>query len=140
MEKDCLSRLVAYNGSLQIAHWMADTVTNEHKALGDLYESMVDLVDDFAEVYMGKYPVVSFPKEAVIEDITEGPASEGLEIVKDAQAKFKVGEDDDLLNILADMSSALNKAKYLLKEYEPVEDKEESSEVRKSAESKLRNL
>lgn len=140
MEKDCLSRLVAYNGSLQIAHWKADTVTNEHKALGDLYDSMVELVDDFAEVYMGKYGVVSFPKDAMIEDITEEPASEGLEIVKDAQGKFKVGEDDDLLNILADMSSALNKAKYLLKENEPSEDKEESPEVRKSAESKLRSL
>ena len=51
---DTIARLVAYNGSLQIAHWRADTITNEHKALGDLYDTMVEKTDDFAEVFMGK--------------------------------------------------------------------------------------
>lgn len=124
---ECIARLVAYNGSLQIAHWMADTVTNEHKALGELYDSMVDLVDSFAEVYMGKSGVITFPKDGMITDIREAPCAEGLELVADLQGYFKAGADDDLLNILADMQSALNKAKYLLKESaKPVGESEET--------------
>lgn len=122
---ECIAKLVAYNGSLQMAHWLADTVTNEHKALGDLYESMVGLVDDFAEVYMGSYGMVTFPKDAVICDITEAPASEGIELVEELKTYFKAGADDDLINILADMSSALHKAMYLLKEKKEVEVEEE---------------
>jgi len=113
---ECIAHLVAYNGSLQIAHWMANTVTNEHKALGELYDSMVGLVDTFAETYMGKYGVITFPRDGMIEDIHQAPITKGLEIVEYLQKEFSIGKDDDLLNIIADMSTALNKAKYLLKE------------------------
>lgn len=123
---DCIARLVAYNGSLQIAHWLADTVTNEHKALGELYESMVDFTDEFAEVYMGKYGVPTFPKDAKIEDITKDTVGKGLELVEMLQGHFVTGEDDDLLNILADMSAKLNKTAYLLKV--KVETKKEEKE------------
>jgi len=125
---ECISYLVAYNGSLQIAHWLADTVTNEHKALGDLYESMTGLVDTFAETYMGKYGMVTFPDDCEISDITDAPCSEGLDLVKDLQDNFKAGEDDDLLNILADMSTALHKAKYLLKEKGSTKPEEEEAD------------
>lgn len=113
---ECLPKLVAYNGSLQIAHWKANTITNEHKALGELYDTMVGLVDDFAEVYIGKYNSIDFPPDAKIEDITKKPCAKGLELIKEVQGYLTSGKDDDLLNIVADMSAALNKAKYLLKE------------------------
>lgn len=113
---ECISYLVAYNGSLHIAHWLADTKLNTHKALGDLYESMVDLTDEFAEVYMGKYGLIEFPKDCCIEDITEEPATEGIELVSKIEGELNPKEDSDLLNITADMMIALNKAKYLLKE------------------------
>jgi hypothetical protein len=115
-QEECIPQLVAYNGSLQIAHWRANTVTNEHKTLGDLYEQMVGFADEFAEVYMGKYGVVGFPSDAVIRDLGKKPITEGLNIVNSAQKYFDAGKDDDLLNILADIKIALNKAKYLLKE------------------------
>lgn len=112
---ECIPLLVAYNGSLQIAHWRANTINNEHKALGDLYETMTDLTDEFAEVYMGKYGVIEFPSKAIIRDIEKSPIAEGLKIIKEAESYFNKN-DDDLLNIIADMKIALNKAKYLLKE------------------------
>lgn len=110
---ECICSLVAYNASLLLAHWRADTVTNEHKALGDLYEKMSDLVDDFAEVTMGKYGLVDTCSGKITT--LKNPAAEGLEIVEEAQGEFTVGQDDDVLNILADMSAALNKTAYLLK-------------------------
>lgn len=102
-----IGQLVAYNGSLQLAHWAADTITNEHKAIGDLYEEMVDFVDTFAEVYMGKNGVIT-PCEQTITKL-ENPCADGLALVKELTSRFTVGEDDDLLNILADMQGALNK-------------------------------
>lgn len=138
MEKvnGCLAELVAYNGSLQIAHWLADTATNEHKALGELYEAMIDLTDNFAEVYMGKHGVISFPDDTEIEDITDAPVAAGLQEVERLQGYFEAGKDDDLLNILADMQSALNKAKYLLKETsKPIEKSEEPEEKEEKEEA-----
>lgn len=127
---ESISQLVAYNGSLHIAHWKANTITNQHKALGDLYESMVSLVDEFSEIYMGKYGVPSFPAFAIISDITANPVEAGLELVERLRTLFPAGQDDDLLNILADMSIALNKCNYLLKEVpsETVEANEPVSE------------
>jgi hypothetical protein len=110
----CIPKLVAYNGSLQIAHWMADTKSNEHKTLGDLYDSMIELTDKFSEVYMGKFGVITFPDDCNVEDITKAPIAVGLDIVSEGQKEYK--KEEDLMNILADMESALNKAKYLLKE------------------------
>jgi hypothetical protein len=113
---ECLVRLLAYVSSVHVAHWLADTVTNEHKVLGDLYDGMTGMTDDFAEVYMGKYGMVQFPDDAEIEDVRNAPCSKGLELVQRLQSEFKAGPDDDLLNILADMSTLLNKSRYLLKE------------------------
>lgn len=133
-------KLVAYNGALQIAHWEADTVTNEHKALGDLYETMTEKTDDLAEVCMGKHGVIS----CVPQEITElsNPVKAGKAITKQLQQSFTAGEDDDLLNIVADMDAALNKAAYLLKatsslvddSMEGEESPEESPEEEESTE------
>ena len=109
--------LVAYNGSLQLAHWCADTKSNEHRTLGELYEKMVELVDDYAEVCMGKHGLIS--KDAIGTDccltVLTNPPEDGMELVVKLRGSLTAGEDDDLLNILADMSAALNRAKYLLK-------------------------
>lgn len=114
--QECIPELLAYISSLHIAHWRADTSTTQHGILGDLYESMTDMVDEFAEVYMGKYgKMIEFPKSAVVEDVNK-PVSRGLEIVERLKSAFSSPKDDDLINILADMEIALNKSKYLLKE------------------------
>lgn len=116
IEESCdelIAELVSYNASLQIAHWMADTITNEHRTLGELYDSMVGLTDKFVEMYMGKYGVIEF-KKSELEKLDK-PASIGCEVVDELCAQF--GEDDEeLLNVLYDMHATLYKAKYLLKE------------------------
>ena len=110
---ECLCKLVAYNASLLVKHWQADTVTNAHKALGSLYETMTELTDDLAEVCMGKYGVIDECSGSLTS--LKDPPAEGLEIVEELQNEFSAGADDDVLNILADMSAALNKTAYLLK-------------------------
>jgi len=126
--KDAIGELNAYTASLRIAHWKANTVTNEHKALGDLYDSISDLVDSFAETYMGHYgsEKIIIPAKPII-DVSGSPVRRGCEIVDYIRSELKMGEEDDLLNIVADMQGALNKARYLLKEpvakeYKPKEE------------------
>jgi len=110
---ELICKLVAYNGSLQLAHWTADTVTNEHKALGDLYETMSELTDEFAQTYMGKNGVIEICDAEVCK--MENPVQDGLELTKELTTNLTEGDDDDLLNIVADMNIALNTARYLLK-------------------------
>lgn len=115
--QECVPRLLAYIDSLHIAHWRADTTTTEHTILGNLYEGLTDMVDEFTEVYMGKYgKLIEFPSDAKIEDVSKKPVSKGLELINKIKPLFKAGKDDDLINILADMEIELNKSKYLLKE------------------------
>lgn len=123
---ECLHDLVMYNAALQIAHWQADTITNEHKVLGDLYETMTGFTDTLAEIYMGKDQVIKFISDMVLEDVSIAPCAKGLEIIDELRQYCVQGEDDDMLNTIADMSAALNKAKYLLKEKHAVlKDSEE---------------
>lgn len=118
MNSECsktIGCLVAYNGSLQIAHWAADTKSNEHRTLGELYDKMIELTDDYVEVCMGKYGVMGdIGQDCCLSTLTN-PTEEGLKLVEKLREYLTPKKDDDLLNIVADMSAALNKAKYLLK-------------------------
>lgn len=117
--KHILVELIGYHASVWMSHWAAPTQTNEHKALGDLYESIGDLLDDLAELTMGKLRSLEIPEKY---QLTVGSTSDnytplidrGLELVKQYRALCRQGEDDDVLNLLADMSHALNKASYML--------------------------
>ena len=129
--------LVAYNGALNIAHWRADTKSNEHNAIGALYDEMVELTDKLAEIYMGKYGVIdSVSCELPVLDNV--PAC-GLTIVEGLQSQFDETEDSDILNVLADMSAILNKTAYLLKTEpedsgEPVAEQESESTEKETEE------
>lgn len=110
------ARLACLPANLQLAHWAADTVTNAHKALGELYSSISELVDDFAEAYAGKtgsLPTRNQECEVCLVATDEELFDTGMSVIE--ECREKVGGDDDLLNILADMEGAYSKARYLLK-------------------------
>lgn len=116
--------LVQFNTNLQIAHWQAPTKTNEHSALGELYEKMLSLTDEFVETYFGtvgnrELSVDNEEGESEIE-IVQGiePAllvQGGLSVIDELKKDLPEGSDD-LANILADMRGALNKTAYKLQD------------------------
>lgn len=108
--------LVSFNASLHVAHWSADTVTNEHKALGDLYDAMDGLTDSFAETAISRIGTRAFPNMSC-DIVRPYPQliEEALEVVKDLFVQCQKDNAQDLLNITADMQAALNKAKYFLR-------------------------
>jgi DNA-binding ferritin-like protein len=118
MNSKHILNFVAFNANLQIAHWQADTKLNTHKALGDLYDEMIDLTDKLAEVNAGKIGNTDF--DGAEMNLTPGVAikellAEGMSNVAAARAELTTGIDDDLMNILADMSTAINRALYFIK-------------------------
>lgn len=113
-----LLQLVAFQTNLLLAHWQADTINNTHKALGDLYETVSAKVDELAEVSMGKDNDREFPEETFQLAPNLGLPELfyfGLGAVASFRATCTPGEDDDLLNIVADISAAINHARYFLR-------------------------
>ena len=118
MKHEHITSLMAFNANLQLAHWQADTRTSDHVTLGNLYEQMTDLTDQLAEVMMGRDGDRVFDETSLL--LHPGAKhldllNEGMNLVREIRQELKPGEQDDLLNIVADISSAINRARYLLK-------------------------
>lgn len=99
-------------------HWQTKSLA-QHEALGDAFEDLEDLVDEFVEVAMGKYGRPSTKNQKLemfdLEDIDIMEWTTGVvdylisfdDILDDV-------EDTDLLNIRDEMMAVFNKVKYLL--------------------------
>lgn len=103
---------------LRIFHWQTASYS-QHKAFGKAYDSLGDLVDQFVEVYMGKY---GRSRAKIAYNITLDNLGDDYLAIIDSY----VGElvelnnhlnsetDSDLLNIRDEMLAELNRLKYLL--------------------------
>jgi hypothetical protein len=88
----------------------------QHVALGDFYDAVVDLADNFAEVSQGTYgllPDIPYkpPVKGAIDDVLE----ELLECVEDCRGKFDKPCDGPLLNILDEIGALFAKTLYKLR-------------------------
>ena len=117
MKHAFITDLMAFNANLQLAHWQADTRTNVHKTLGDLYGTMQELTDTFAEVVLGIDRNVTFEKATILltPNVTLGELiSTGRGLVGAIYKEIPLNQPD-VQNIVADMLAAINRAAYLLK-------------------------
>lgn len=110
------STLLGFVVQIHVLHWLT-TSFSQHKALGELYDGIHDLTDNFMEVYMGKYgrnigneaaSIISYNTSDAIEKIKEFETfllslSESLDEM-----------DTDLLNIRDEMLALVHKTQYLL--------------------------
>lgn len=86
----------------------------QHVALGDFYEGLNDLVDKYAEVYMGlesrvtSWPTITVPTEAPVELLTDY-----LDLIKDEFTEDR--ESQALLNILAEIEELTARTLYKLR-------------------------
>ena len=109
-------QLVQMEQQMRIFHWQTKSHAR-HKAFGKVYSNLGDLIDTFAEAWMGKNGRVriSGPIEIQnlggdVEQIVDGYIETlvGMTDVLDPQ------RDTDLLNIRDEILSEFNKLKYLL--------------------------
>lgn len=86
----------------------------QHVALGDFYDGLSDLIDQYAEVYIGLAgPVRSFPS-------VKPPSGEAVDLLDDylGSIKEELSEDDDseaLKNILTEIEALTARTLYKLR-------------------------
>lgn len=98
--------------NLQVRHWQTMSYA-EHKAVGQFYDELSDLLDQFVETYSGKY---ARPLVGGLINIVDRDAVSIAEAVCQyaCSAEELLPNDSDLLNILADIKISANHTKYLL--------------------------
>lgn len=104
---------ITLTDSARLAHWATEKYS-EHKALGKLYETMVDLTDTFVETYQGKYGRVKISTISKLEAMESTALCNAIYSAATTAETGLQKEDSDLLNILADFKSLANHTKYLL--------------------------
>jgi len=113
-----ISPLLKIQEQLRIFHWQSATYA-QHKAFGKAYEELGDLVDDFVEVYIGKYGKV---KAKLVYNIELDNFGENyneyidnyISYLSNINSELDEKKDTDLLNIRDEMLAILNRLKYLL--------------------------
>ncbi len=114
-----VTNLLTLHNQLKIHHWQTKSYA-EHQALGGAYNEFSDLIDEFVEVFMGKYGRIE-SKDGFKIELSNYKEISPTDFV-DKYVNYLVNElpkslektDTDLLNIRDEMLGQLNKLKYLL--------------------------
>ena len=119
MKEEIILKLVQVQVQFKFMHWQT-TGDAKHRAYGDIYDTLGDLIDSFTESMMGKYGRPEFESEfsLMFQDLK----SLNLQNFMDGITDFLVSitemldpkYDTDLLNLRDEMLAAINKLKYLL--------------------------
>lgn len=106
-----------FQQQLRGLHWQTKSFPR-HSAYGSTYEALDVLIDEFAEVAMGKYGRVKFNKANIVIHDIEAPELDNLlgHVIDELNSfSLKLDETDtDLLNIRDEILALVNKLKYLL--------------------------
>jgi len=107
--------MLAWLSNVRLAHWQADTLTNTHRVLGDLYDGMDGFLDEFAEVDMGHEGNTDFPADQAIAITANADLGALMAVGLSTVAQLREGVDNDLSKILDEMQALINRTKFLLK-------------------------
>ena len=119
MKEELILKLVQIQVQFKFMHWLT-TGDAKHRAYGDIYDTLGDLIDSFAEAMMGKYGRPEFESEfslmfqdlesLSLQNFMDGITDFLVSITEMLDPKY----DTDLLNLRDEMLGAINKLKYLL--------------------------
>jgi hypothetical protein len=119
MKEEFILKLVQIQNQFRFLHWQTFGDA-KHSAYGEIYDTLGDLIDTFAEAMMGKYGRPEFESEFSImfQDIKSMNIQNFLdgitEFLVDMTDQLDSRYDTDLLNLRDEMLSGINKLKYLL--------------------------
>jgi hypothetical protein len=65
MKEEIILKLVQIQNQFRFLHWQTNGDA-KHRAYGDIYENLGELIDDFAEACMGKHGRFEFESEFLI--------------------------------------------------------------------------
>ena len=94
-------------------HWATNSYAH-HIALGEYYDQIIELTDQFAEAYMGKYEQLKkFPKDFHTSEEPEKYLVGIQSFV--AEARKHLPQDTELQNIVDEIADLINTTIYKLK-------------------------
>lgn len=114
-----VTNLLTLHAQLRVFHWQTK-IYSEHQALGMTYDAFSGLIDEFIEVFMGKYGRIHNGDGFIIElknytdTSSETLINKYIEYLTVDILKSLKDTDTELLNIRDEMLQHLNKLKYLL--------------------------
>jgi hypothetical protein len=114
-----VTNLLTLHNQLKIHHWQTKSYA-EHQALGGAYDEFSGLIDEFVEVFMGKYGRIESRDGFKIElsnykDVSPTDfCDKYIAYLVNELPKSLEESDTDMLNIRDEMLGQLNKLKYLL--------------------------
>lgn len=105
---------------IKLYHWQTHSYAR-HKATDDVLDTLDKLVDEFVEVYMGKYGRPKLTEKQACVKITNMTEKQALSYIKrcvqhlltDVVKGLTPDKDSDLLNLRDEMLGALNQLLYL---------------------------
>ncbi len=119
MKEELILKLVQIQVQFKFMHWQT-TGDAKHRAYGDIYDTLGDLIDNFAESMMGKYGRIEFEPEFSImfqdlKSLSLQNSIDGItEILVSMTEQLDTKYDTHLLNLRDVMLASINKLKYLL--------------------------
>lgn len=116
MYQKIVQNLLTIVNQLKYYHWQTDSYP-KHKALGEAYDTLNVLVDDFVEILLGKYGKDLSPISINIKTESELDHNSAIDEITDFLS-YEISnildeKDTDLLNIRDEMLATVNKTKYL---------------------------
>ena len=114
-----IKNLLTILNQLKVYHWQTTSYA-QHKALGKTYDALNELIDQFIEVYMGKYGRIEAKGGSTTIDLfnmDQLPVDGFINNAVDYLITLEIPEknsDTDLMNIRDEMLAELNRLKYLL--------------------------
>jgi DNA-binding ferritin-like protein len=120
MKEELIIQFFTLQHQIKVLHWQTKSYAR-HKAYDDVYSSLGELIDNFVEIYMGKYGRVEFSggEGSITLKNTDSLQlnnflKDNIDWLKSLNEKLKSDNDSDLLNLRDEMMGEINKLRYLL--------------------------
>lgn len=118
------SKILQNTAQAKLLHWQS-AMYGQHKALDELFGGLIDLGDALAETIMGKYGRPSLNETELclkIKNFESPEAGDLREFMNhlytcyssDCKTLFDASSDSEIVNILDEILSLIDKTKYLL--------------------------
>ena len=115
-----VTKLLTYQNQVKILHWQTTSYA-EHKTLDGLYGDLSGHIDEFVEIFMGKYGRVLAQNNfsLTLQNYASLPPMDFMNqiavyLIDELPPMLDPSKDTDLLNLRDEMLGSVNKTKYLL--------------------------
>lgn len=103
---------------LQLLHWQTKSFAR-HQAYGSVYDALAGLIDNFIEIYQGKYGRIYLDNKStsvnnIGDDEVASFVDQSISFLTEDLTSMIEESDTDLLNLRDEIIGEFNKLKYLL--------------------------